>query len=313
MKKLIEDIFPYNDAKLTCFERPLYAYINSIGMDPEYLGLATWSFTCNYVKNFSGILSNVPMQWIVDGVDCIYGVQMQITQPINADNAMAIIEQEIKKGYPVMVFIDSFFCPWYPSYYQSHINHYILVVGISDDDKLICLDRPNGEFPYRFLPYQDYFNGRGLGEVILFRYADKDRDIRHHTNQFIQTQIARMKSSNLFNNIRQFSSHIRENFSIKDELGGVHDYRVACIYNWLKGIFTSREKFAVAIQKCDVNIPEDCLENLKNISIQWMNVLVQLMLAKDRNVDFNHIADLILDIADKEETCFCTLAQYFMR
>ena len=44
-----------------------------------------------------------------------------------------------------------------------------------------------------------------------------------------------------------------------------------------------------------------------------MNVLVQLMLAKDRNVDFNHIADLILDIADKEETCFCTLAQYFMR
>ena len=306
MKKLIEDIFPYNDAKLTCFERPLYAYINSIGMDPEYLGLATWSFTCNYVKNFSGILSNVPMQWIVDGVDCIYGVQMQITQPINADNAMAIIEQEIKKGYPVMVFIDSFFCPWYPSYYQSHINHYILVVGISDDDKLICLDRPNGEFPYRFLPYQDYFNGRGLGEVILFRYADKDRDIRHHTNQFIQTQIARMKSSNLFNNIRQFSSHIRENFSIKDELGGVHDYRVASIY-------TSREKFAVAIQKCDVNIPEDCLENLKNISIQWMNVLVQLMLAKDRNVDFNHIADLILDIADKEETCFCTLAQYFMR
>lgn len=304
MKKLIEDILPYNDAKLTCFERPLYAYINALGMDPKYLGLATWSFTGNYVKNFCGILNNTPMQWITDGVDCIYGVQMQISQPENTVDAITIIEQELESGHPVMVFIDSYYCPWYPSYYRSHINHYVLVVGISDNDELICLDRPDETSPYRLLPYRDYCSGRGLGEIILFRCSDKGREVRQHANQFFHTQLARMKKSNLFDNIRQFSSYIREHFSINDELDGVHDYRVASIYTWLKGISTSREKFAVAMQMCDINIPEDCVDELKNISIQWMNVLVQLMLAKDRNMDFIHLADLIFNIADQEEKCF---------
>lgn len=313
MKTIIEGIVPFDDKKLTCFERPLYAYINALGMNPEYLGLATWSFTGNYVKDFQGIANNTPMQWIVDGVDCIYGVQMHISQPENHSAAITIIERELVAGRPVMVYIDSFFCPWYPSYYRSHINHYVLVVGISHHDELICLDRPNQESPYRLLPYRDYYNGRGLGEIIQFRFPDTYRDVQYHAKCFFHRQLARMRTSNQFEKIRQFASYIRESFSINDELDKVHDYRVASIYTWLKGISTSREKFAVALKMCDIDMQEDCVDELKHLSIQWMNILVQLMLAKDRAIDLDHLADLILTIADQEEACFNKLFSYFVR
>ena len=313
MKKLIEGIVPFDDKKLTCFERPLYAYINAFGLDPKYLGLATWSFTGNYVKDFQGITNNTPMQWIIDGVSCIYGVQMQISQPEKSADAITIIEWELAAGRPVMVYIDSFFCPWYPSYYRSHINHYVLVVGFSDQDELICLDRPDQESPYRLLPYRDYFNGRGLGEIILFRFPDPNRDLQYHSKQFLHRQLARMRTSNQFEKIRQFASYISKNFSINDELDAVHDYRVASIYTWLKGISTSREKFAVALKMCDIDIQEDCVDELKHISIQWMNILVQLMLAKDKTIDLDHLADLILSIADQEEVSFNKLFSYFVR
>lgn len=313
MKTLIEGVFPYNDAKLTCFERPLYAYINALGMDPKYLGLATWSFTDNYVINFCGIMQNIPMQWITDGLASIYRVQVQITNPEDAADAISIIGQELDAGNPVMVFVDSFYCPWYPSYYRSHINHYVLVIGISEHDEFICLDRPDEHAPYRVLPFQDYIDGRGIGEVIRFQCKEKDTNVKQRANKFLLQHLERMKNSDQFERIRHFSTYLRLHFSIEDELKGVHDYRVAAIYTWLKGISTSREKFAEALQMCDIGIPKELGDELKNCAIQWMNVLVQLMLAKDRKIEYDYLADLICNIAQQEEACYCRLLNYCMR
>lgn len=309
----IENIYPYPDEKLTCFERPLYAYINWIEKDPTYLGTATWSFTYNYVKNFEGIRNNIPMEWIIAGVRTIYGIDMSVKKIPNVEEAIRTIKAEIEKQNPVMVYIDSFYCPWYPSYHKSHINHYILVIGISDDWELICLDKVKGDSIYKILPLADYRLGRKTNEVILFRWTNVNGnvDTKQATRQFLIKHLSVMENSQLFDNIRNYSNFIRNSFNIQEELKDVHDYRVASVYTWLKGISTSREKFAFALQKSAPNIPDTYLQDLIDISVQWRTVLLQLMLAKDRTIDYNLVADVILGIANKEECCFYKIKNRF--
>jgi len=306
---VIDNIYPYPDKKLTCFERPLYAYINWLGKDPTYLGLASWSFTDNYVKEFKGIRNNAPMRWIIDGVKDIYDIDLLVKYITNANESIKVVKSEIEEKNPVMVYVDSFYCPWYPSYYKSHINHYVLVVGVTKDNDFICLDKTTGDSIYKILPIVDYIHGRNTGEVILFRNTQKNVDVQYAAGLFLKKQLIKMKDSDLFENIRSYSFVIRNEFNIKNELDGVHDYRVAAIYTWLKGISTSREKFAFALKNCIVGVQERYIQELLEISVQWKNVLFQLMLAKERIISFNYVAEILMNIADKEECCFVKIQQ----
>ncbi len=310
---VIDNIYPYPDKRLTCFERPLYAYINWLRKDPTYLGLATWSFTDNYVKEYKGIQNNTPMQWIVEGVKDIYGIDLLIKCITDVNEAIKMVKSEIEKKNPIMVYVDSYYCPWYPSYYKSHINHYVLVVGITNDNDFICLDKTTGDSIYKLLPIADYIHGRNTEEIILFRNMQKDLDVQYAAKLFLKKQLIIMKNSNLFENIRNYSSTIKNEFNIQNELEGVHDYRVAAVYTWLKGISTSREKFAFALKNCIAGVQDSYIHDLVDTSVQWKNVLLQLMLAKERTVDYDYIAEILMDIADKEESCFDKIYQYIER
>lgn len=307
---VIDDIFPYPDKKLTCFERPIYAYIKWLGKDPTYLGLATWSFTYNYVKEFKGIQKNVPMQWILNGVKDIYGIDLMVRCMSNADDAIKMIKIEIKKKNPIMVYVDSYYCPWYPSYHKSHINHYVLIVGITECNDFICLDKITEDSGYKILPLSDYINGRKTGELVCFSNKQIKLDVRYAAELFLRKQMTVMEDSELFENIRRYASAIRKKFRIQNELQGVHDYRVAAVYTWLKGISTSREKFAIALKNCIRGMRESYIRELVEISIQWKNILLQLMLARERTIDYDFVAQALMEIADKEENCFKKIQQY---
>ena len=49
------------------------------------------------------------------------------------------------------------------------------------------------------------------------------------------------------------------------------------------------------------------------ISVQWKNVLLQLMLARERTVDYAYISEILMNIADKDESCFYKIQQYIER
>ena len=310
MKKIINNIYPYIDEKLNCFERPIYTYINWREQDPSYLGLAAWSFTHNYVKNFEGIQKNIPMLWILNAVKYIYNIELLITYIVDINEAIRVVTRELEMKKPVMIYVDSYYCPWYPSYYKSHINHYVLVVGVTMDNNFIYLDKASEKSEYKILPIVDYLSGRKNGEIVLFRESYKKIDVQYKANLFLEKQLNIMKKSNLFENIRKYSLVIKEDFNIEEELLGVHDYRVASVYTWLKGISTSRVKFAHALGKCIIDLQNNCVSELEDVSDQWKNILIQLMLAKDRNVDVDYIAESIMELANREENCFNMVLQY---
>jgi len=313
INKLIDNLHPFPDKTLTCFERPIYAYIRWQGHDPEYLGLSTWSFTSNYVRNYKGIHGLTPMEWIINGAFEIYGIRMDIKCIHDQDDALMQIEEELINRRPSMVYVDSFYCPWYPSYKKSHINHYVLVVGRNRGGDLVCIDKPSEDSSVKILPLVDYFEGRRTGEIIVFSPNLNEMDICKAARVYLKKQINIMESSGVFENIRQYSIDIQYHLNIQEELENAHDYRVAAIYTWLKGIATSRNKFAHALVKCGFASSDNTIYELNEISIEWSNILLQLMLATDRDVDFNLVSSILLTIADREENCFNSIKQSIAR
>ena len=62
----------------------------------------------------------------------------------------------MKDGTPVIIFYDTFYCPWSYAYEKYHIEHSCLIIGINNND-LCCID-PNITSEIKTFDYNDFAN-----------------------------------------------------------------------------------------------------------------------------------------------------------
>ena len=156
------DIKPINDERLTCFERPLCVVASWVNRDYEPLFLGGFSFSQNYVKSYNCVAEVQDMLVLMKTYTNTTGIKVNICPKDNFDYFQSIVINMLKHGLPIMTFIDSYWCPWYPSYKTSHIKHYILIIGINEENnEYYCLDRYDETNYIRILPFSDIENGRG--------------------------------------------------------------------------------------------------------------------------------------------------------
>ena len=122
------NIRPINDERLTCFERPLCVLSKWLDRDYEPLFIGSFSFSHNYVKSYNSVYDSEDMLLLMDTYSKMTGIDIVVHQLDVFNQFLSIIDDNLSVGYPIMTFINSFWCPWYPSYMTSHIKHYVLVI-----------------------------------------------------------------------------------------------------------------------------------------------------------------------------------------
>lgn len=279
-------ISPINDDRLTCFERPLCAVANWLGREYSLTFLGSFNFTRNYVKTYDSVSQVADLTDLLQMYMWATNITVTTHNSFDAHEANHIFLNELNAGRPIMAFIDSYYCPWYPSYKQSHIKHYVLIVGISlKNKKFICIDRYSSEpNKFLFLPFDDYIKGKG--EFFLFEPLCSIRHNDSTIKEKITFHLRKITSCNdIFNNIYEFQKCLLNDFSIENELHNVHIYKVAPIYTWLKGIANSRIKYKNVLSYCqneyNLQLPETVQLNLENSYKKWWKVLLQVVKAKD--------------------------------
>lgn len=292
----------YQDKRLTCFEQPIYAYLKWCGYDPVYLGLAAWSFTDNYVKHYAGAAENAPLRWIIDCAEAVYGIETEILL-LDETDAIPFIADMLKNGQPVMIYIDSYYCPWFPSYHRSHVHHYVLIVGMGENQEFICIDKPYDASEFKRLPMEDFKQGRGIPEIFIMRHLGKKAGKHQDAEIFLKNHMNALTESDIPGHIRAFAATLNAGFDVRDEICGYHDSRVAPIYTWLKGIYTGREKFADSLEVVDCAAYAELIPQMRELARQWMSVLVKLMLQTDREINPQHMTDCVIEISQKEALC----------
>lgn len=276
------NIKPINDERLTCFERPLCVLANWLKREYEPMFIGCFSFSHNYVKSYNSIYDSLDMLLLMNTYSKMAGIDVTIHQLDAFHHFLSTIHDNLSNGYPIMTFIDSFWCPWYPSYKTSHIKHYVLIIGIDVSQKhVFCLDRYNEDDYIRVLPFDDLKSGRGeyltFSSQMLFSLSSTDYLHQLHKNLIFVCS----EHYNIWKNIDLFKTSFGAEFDIIAEIENVHTYKVASIYTWLKGVSNSRSKLKDSLiwfnRTYYAYFPEDILMMLNTAQKKWWKIVLLLI------------------------------------
>lgn len=138
--------------------------------------MLVYAFSLKMSFNAENTLNTVGQRLVVDFMDYFHlldkyhGFLLQIHNQLTAQEAMALIYEQWKKGNPVGVYFNSYYAPWDPFYLTTHsLIHIFLVVGINDQTgDLYCVD-PFYEKKNLILPF-DHFQ-QGFRSCLTFELA----------------------------------------------------------------------------------------------------------------------------------------------
>lgn len=70
----------------------------------------------------------------------IFGMVLQQESDENFERFCERLESHVREHRMPMLYLDSFFCPWYPVYRKLHREHYCIVTGLTEEGDYLCLD-----------------------------------------------------------------------------------------------------------------------------------------------------------------------------
>lgn len=101
----------------------------------------SWNFT--YQKTHTDVLgkriSNGGLN-IVPNAKRLFGAMVEQDSDDHFDRFCERLEECVRLHRMPMLFLDSFFCPWYPVYRKLHREHYCIVTGLTEEGDYLCLD-----------------------------------------------------------------------------------------------------------------------------------------------------------------------------
>ena len=101
----------------------------------------SWNFA--YQKSNDQVLgkqiSNGGLE-IIPNTERLFGAVFQPESDENFERFCERLESHVRERRMPMLYLDSFFCPWYPVYRKLHREHYCIVTGLTEEGDYLCLD-----------------------------------------------------------------------------------------------------------------------------------------------------------------------------
>lgn len=294
MKKVLKINCIHND-KLSCLERPIATTINWYHKEYRYIFASSWSFSYNFMEEYKGIRSVPELKEFLENAKKYTGISFYV-QTASIFRRYETIIEELTKNHPVITYIDSFWCPWFPSYGKSHIHHYILIIGVNTEREFfICLDKLDTQKKV-ILPFQDY--NQGSGEIITISFHDEVI-----MKNIVENSILKLNPTLLKRNIDLFADKVKDSLDIDLHLNNYHDARVSPLYTWLKGVANDRLNYCEFLQLSSTNSYLYFIEKLQEISEEWRSVMILLIRAGKRKNSpdvYTRLSNRIHKIAEQE-------------
>lgn len=286
-----------NNDRLSCLERPLATVLNWLKIDYRFLFLSGWTFSYNYMESYQGIMDVPELADFLRNSEKYTGVHFEV-EKLPEEMRDKRICYEILHDRPVIIYIDSYWCPWFPSYQKSHIHHYILVIGVNmDKGYFVCLDKLDSQKKV-ILPFEDY--NRGSGEM-LFMSVKKVMSYKNNEKELKKDCCEALNPETVQRNICEFASKVRYSMNVVEQIENYHDPKVTPLYTWLKGISNDRLNFSECLELFINN--SYYKDNLKIIADKWRNIILLLIKAGTRKANektYESIAEKIEQIAETE-------------
>lgn len=298
---------------LNCVENSFISITAWLKLNYQLAFMQSWDFgfkTGEAHKNdlFSSRITLNPIDYrmLIDKYCAIQFTYNTITDP---NETLKIITNEFNNGRPVIIFIESFWCPWKDEYQKAHTDHFCLALGINDNGDIHCVDCS----PLNYgcvLPLNEFL--RGGGDCITFIVSDdipKAMEFEKVIGELVKDLYKPIDGYNTFDSIRNFAFDFKNSFDLMKEIEG-NDLSSTWgipIIQKLRSVSGGRAQYADFLRcfysKRNIDgLLELCAE-LEYVSAKWkyvMSIIEKHILSK-KPVNVDKISNIVFEIADLEE------------
>lgn len=300
-----------NETSPDCLYSSIATVANSMRpINNKIIGAGAWWFNIqNLMPGQGDVIWNRIHAFRYDAWKCLetfYGVRVIWHNTSRAEEMLPDLLSELDSGRPVLIYINSHYCPWHPR--QKEYNaHFCLVLDYDKENKeFICMD-VNPERYQAALPMELF--EKGCGPYLTF--AESDRScIEVNWKEVVSSAVENLSAEGIsaFDSMRYLAYEVKK--EIKEAGDGVPVWieDPVSLISKTGLLEKGRNYFA---QTLDYLAEEFQVEELKEISKkfvesaqQWKVVSFLAMKSRMMRTDktaLERIPDKILEIADFEE------------
>ena len=144
------DVLPQNNNLLNCFELNAYSILKWMDLEPHFVFSESWNFgfserVVDSDGKYIPLVDRIQVNRVAstDLLEQLYGVRLKMEPVIgNPADKIKAIQDELSRRNPVIVFLDSYYCPWCNDYQKKHeFEHCFIVIGLDEEKRMVqCVD-----------------------------------------------------------------------------------------------------------------------------------------------------------------------------
>jgi hypothetical protein len=304
------DIKPLHEEGRDCFTDMVVSVAEWSKINYELAFVEAWNFKFldQNPKQLKSIGVNIKPDW---GrwqflLRFYHGLQVVSFRSTSLETLL-LVKRELSMGRPVIIFIDSFYCPWHDNYQKHYgLKHTCMVVGINGNN-LFCVD----SMPLNtgaILPIEDFIKGVfGNATFVIALNESNEAKWTGIIEEAVKRILDKKDGKNAIDSILDFSDCLEKYLNLKKEREGFKNLWDVPLFKGLHSICGGRTHFAKALHFLALQngigdlIP--IVDDLKLVGSRWAiirGMLIKGSMMADGNLIKDRAVQRIRTIAEAE-------------
>ena len=295
--------------KYTCFEVMLLNICRYWNLDFYNIFAWRWMFNYNKKKACKSLNEQIPMIKDYDTEAKLYrkylGLKMS-GYSYQHKTFKTIIAQELNVDNPIGILIDTYFCSWNPLYKKSHTYHFCLVIGMSENSFYIC-DTYIKEGIINVK--HEEIDNKLVDTYLIFRKLEQTPfSVKDLLVEGFNYNCINEMGEKSFDNIKQYGLDLQDcimaDIIMDDEL---LNPKISPTLRTIKTLSDDRYGLYNLLNHNRIYLKDTIVNTCSYINNLWskcLNRYIYFFLKKDVSVPLKSIADIYLEISEKEKVLY---------
>jgi hypothetical protein len=308
-----------NDMLFNCFDGCVISVLAWFRRDYPMMDLKSWelSYDRDRLSSDQMMSSLLNYQWDLryELLEHYHGLKLVRYWLDDPQQRLTIIKEELSNKRPVIMVIDSYWCPWDEVFQSVSHAHFCIVIGMDEAKEILyCMD-PFYMKEVETLTFDEFYQSAlktQLPAIVTFESTSEEMKIneRMGANILIQT-LQELLQSGTFDSIRKFAADVPHYFSIEQEVKSFKNIEDAPILRrtYERKRYTHRFMDTVhyLVPRGRHSALDQTVEALLEGSVEWeivktMFVKCSFMSNPQKQMQqMQQIADKMVYIADREQ------------
>lgn len=258
---------------LDCIINSYISIMNHDIGDYQYIFWDSWGFYYDENSETVGESIHYTMRSYGHYLMANYGIDVHDIAIDDFDAMMEIIRDDVQKGIPVVIKLDTYYCNWYEDFGKEHGEHSFIVVDCGEEGMTIVDTMPKRVGV--FIDYERVRVGIMKAETITYKANVEKKSLM----EFLEHTVNRKVREQEIEKLRLFADRLEKSDLDAEMMYDMYIWNVPIIRN-IRKIYSSRKMFLNMLEYLATEEDREIVEYIQEIMspaiADWAAVLNRL-------------------------------------